>query len=181
MTVKTTLSLPEPFAAIPRHPLLFGPSPIHHLPVSFSSRSIRDRCIVLPLDYPPDTEMALSLKRSHSRPITLKAITYVIPTNLPTLPPARSPLTLHPEHFRRPTPHYPNLRQTRRPQLPHRLRRQQNPQTRIPNPGRPLPILRHARLHRRRPVQPHPPSCRRGRQPGPEVQTRTREMGGLGG
>ena len=25
MTVKTTLSLPEPFASIPRYPLLFGP------------------------------------------------------------------------------------------------------------------------------------------------------------
>jgi hypothetical protein len=44
MTVKTALSLPEPFASIPRHPLLFGPSPIHHLPVSPSSYLLGDHC-----------------------------------------------------------------------------------------------------------------------------------------
>ena len=27
-----TITLPEPFASIPRTPLLFGPSPIHALP-----------------------------------------------------------------------------------------------------------------------------------------------------
>jgi 1-aminocyclopropane-1-carboxylate deaminase len=32
LTTVDQLNLPEPFASIPRHPLLFGPSPIHALP-----------------------------------------------------------------------------------------------------------------------------------------------------
>ena len=84
--------------AFPRHPLLFGPSPVHRL----------DR------------------------------------------------LTEHLGGAR-------GLGQARRLQLRPGLRRQQDAQARVPRRRRARAGLRHARLDRWRPVQPHPPGRRRGR------------------
>ena len=94
-----------------------------------------------------------------------------------------------PSHLHRPHPHphnqqhtttsSPNLRQTRRPQLRPSLRRQQNPQTRIPPRRRPLPTSRHASLHRRPSIQPHPPSLRRRSPPRPPRRRHPGELGRL--
>ena len=54
--------------------------------------------------------------------------------------------------------------EARRLQLGHRVRRQQDPQARVPRRRRARDRLRHARLDRWRPVQPHPPG-RGGRGP----------------
>ena len=55
-----------------------------------------------------------------------------------------------------------DLGEARGLQLRARVRRQQGAQARVPRRGRARPGLRHARLDRRRPVEPHP-AGRRGR------------------
>ncbi len=55
-----------------------------------------------------------------------------------------------------------DLGEARGLQLGPRVRRQQGPQARVPRRRRACPGLRHARFHRRRPVEPHAPGgCRR--------------------
>ena len=71
--------------------------------------------------------------------------------------------------------------QARGLQLRHRVRRQQDPQAGVPGRRRARPGLRHARLDRRRAVQPHPAG--RGRR-GPgraEVRAGPGELGRLAG
>ena len=62
-----------------------------------------------------------------------------------------------------------------------RIRREQDPQARVPARRRPRAGLRHPRLDRRRPVQPHPPGRRRRRACWPEVRPRPGELGRLAG
>ena len=74
-----------------------------------------------------------------------------------------------------------DLGQARGLQLRDRLRRQQDPQAGVPGRRRAGQGLRHARLDRRRAVQPHPPG-RGGRgQRRPEVRAGAGELGGLAG
>ena len=70
------------------------------------------------------------------------------------------------------------LGQARRLQQRARVRRQQDPQARVPRRRRARPGLRHARLDRRRAVQPHAPG--RGRRGGVRAEVRAR-AGALGG
>ena len=70
-----------------------------------------------------------------------------------------------------------DLGQARGLQLGHRLRRQQGPQAGVPDPRGAGPGVRHAGVHRRRPVEPHPPGHRRRRAPRPQGR---HGAGGLG-
>ena len=73
------------------------------------------------------------------------------------------------------------LGQARGLQLRDRVRREQDPQAGVPRRRRAGEGLRHARLDRRRPVQPHPPG-RRGRRPRrAAARADPGELGGLAG
>ena len=71
--------------------------------------------------------------------------------------------------------------EARRLQLRPRLRRQQDAQARVPRRGRARAGLRHARLDRRRAVEPHAPGRRRRRAPRARVRARAGALGRLAG
>ena len=70
--------------------------------------------------------------------------------------------------------------QARGLQLGPRLRRQQDAEARVPRRRRARPGLRHARLDRRRPVEPHAPGRGRGGAPGPRLRARPGALGRVG-
>ena len=88
-------------------------------------------------------------------------------------PPARAPV-------RAPRRRGRDLGQARGLQLRPRLRRQQGPQARVPGRRRARAGLRHARLDRRRPVQPHAAGRGSGSAPRPCVRARAGALGRLG-
>ena len=101
----------------------------------------------------------------------------------------RYPLTFGPspvQHLKRLTQHLaPGWRgrgvgQARGRQQRPGLRRQQGPQAGVHRPRRPRQRRRHARLHRRLPVQPHPAGRGGRRAPRPEVPPRAGEVGAVG-
>ena len=74
----------------------------------------------------------------------------------------------------------PGVGQARGRQQRSRLRWQQGPQARVHRPRRAGQRRRHPRLHRRLPVQPHPPGRRGRRPPRPEVPAGAGEVGAVG-
>ena len=73
-----------------------------------------------------------------------------------------------------------DLGEARGLQLRPRLRRQQDPQARVPRRRRARAGLRHARLDRRRPVEPHAPGGRGRRAPRSRLRARAGALGRLG-
>ena len=73
-----------------------------------------------------------------------------------------------------------DLGQARGLQLGPRLRRQQGAQARVPRRRRARAGLRHARLDRRRPVEPHAPGRGRRGAPRPRLRARAGALGRLG-
>ena len=74
-----------------------------------------------------------------------------------------------------------DLGEARRRLLRPRLRREQDAQARVPPRGRDRQGLRHARLDRRRPVEPHAPGRGRGRARRARLRARPGELGRLAG